>query len=74
LEEILTFVVPPAKYARNCQSFRHQSLHESLLKPQRITPALNCKDHESEVNAAGITQNERNRRKELQSIRKRLAK
>jgi hypothetical protein len=34
--------------ARNCQSFRHQSLRESLLKPQRITPALICKDQLSQ--------------------------
>jgi hypothetical protein len=34
--------------ARNCQSYRHQSLRESLLKPQRITPALICKDQLSQ--------------------------
>ncbi|MDQ6703550.1 MAG: helix-turn-helix domain-containing protein, partial [Pseudomonadota bacterium] len=34
--------------ARNCQSFRHQSLRESLLKPQRITPALIGKDQLSQ--------------------------
>jgi hypothetical protein len=41
---------------------------ENHASPQLQRPT------ESEVNAAGITQNERNRRQELQSIRKRLPK